>query len=196
MRICLDLDSTIFDFVPLYRQAFKGTQYQYYHPYRWNVYECYPKSLADVLMRIFTSPAIFHTSLLDNRIPAVVNALVSNFEYDVRVITARNVRRPGEKHKLQTSEEMQEETFKQLQRAKIHLPKEKITVTGHSKLEEFQKQQIDLVFDDSPHIIEECLANDIDSVMISNETTPYNHYLRNRVLWKENLVDAIKQKQL
>jgi hypothetical protein len=71
-----------------------------------------------------------------------------------------------------------------------------IDVNGHTKIEAIKENGIDLVIDDSPIVVEECLDVGIDCVMISNSKTLYNHYLRDRVQWAKNLFQVGKMKQL
>lgn len=182
----VDLDNTVFDCTPMYRSAFRGSPYVYYHPTTWDVYECYPESIADTMIKLFKSPCLYTMELLDTRIPYILNKISK--VHDCYITTARSSSLGGKNAELMTQE--------QLERNGIYYPKEKIVVTPHSKIGVFREKNIDLVFDDSPGVIEDCLNNNIDCVMISRNETPYNHYLRTKVEWATNLVDAIRLKQL
>ena len=71
-----------------------------------------------------------------------------------------------------------------------------IDVNGHTKIKAIKENGIDLVIDDSPIVVEECLDAGIDCVMISNSKTLYNHYLRDKIQWAKNLFQVGKMKQL
>lgn len=194
MNIGIDLDNCVFDLEPLYKQAFNHTQYSYTRPKKWDIYEEYPKEIADYLLKIFASDAIFYTPLLNQKIPYVLNKL--NNIHNVQVITARlgnnkiiNIN--NHKQSLLTYK-----THEQLKRSNIHIQSSNINVTQKSKINTIKKHKIDIMFDDSPHIIEECLTNNINCVMISNEKTLYNHYLRNKVKYYSDLVTAIYKSNL
>jgi hypothetical protein len=62
------------------------------------------------------------------------------------------------------------------------------------KLDALKEYKIDLCFDDAPHVISDCIANNIDVVMISNDDTPYNHHLRDSVEHYSDLMTALKRR--
>lgn len=184
--IGIDLDNTVFDCTPLYRSAFRGSPFVYYHPTTWDVYECYPKVIADTMIKLFKSPCLYSMELLNENIPYAVNKIFKN--HNCYITTARY-------HAMGESV-AKAMTLEQLHKNKIMVPAERVIITPHDKIQTFKNNKIDLVFDDSPGVIEGCLSNGIDCVMISTEATPYNHYLRKKVEWKTNLIDAIKSKNL
>lgn len=185
-KIGIDLDNTVFDCTPLYRSAFRGSPFTYYHPTDWDVYKCYPKPIADTMIKLFKSPCLYSMEPINENIPYAINKIAKT--HDCYITTAR-YHALGEK-------QAKAMTIEQLEINGIMFPADKIIITPHSKIQTFKNIDIDLVFDDSPGVIEDCLNNGIDCVMISREDTPYNHYLRSKVSWKANLVEAIKSKQL
>ena len=51
---------------------------------------------------------------------------------------------------------------------------------------------IDYMLDDNPHVIEDCLLSKATPIVISNEKTPYNQYLRHKVEWHPDVKTALK----
>lgn len=176
MIIGLDLDNCIFDTESLYKQAFVNTEYRYTLPTSWKVVECYPKQIADYLCKIFKSKAIYYTPLLNEKLPYTINHLKNYI--DIKVLSAR----------YNEDFNAQKASYDQLQRNRIHIPLEDIIITKKSKINDIISNRIDIMFDDSPHIIKECLDNKVRCIMISNDRTLYNHYLRKYV---ENYTDLV-----
>ena len=48
------------------------------------------------------------------------------------------------------------------------------------------------MLDDNPHVIEDCLLSKATPILISNEKTPYNQYLRDKVEWHPDVKTALK----
>lgn len=63
-------------------------------------------------------------------------------------------------------------------------------VVEGSKINTLKKIKPDLFIDDSPYIVD-AIKIGINSIMISNKYTPYNHYLRNSVKWVKSLKDIV-----
>jgi hypothetical protein len=57
-----------------------------------------------------------------------------------------------------------------------------------SKIPKLKEFGIEVMIDDSPKVIEECLENDITPIMISSDSQLYNHYLRDEVNWFSDFV--------
>ena len=62
------------------------------------------------------------------------------------------------------------------------------------KLTALKEHKIDLCFDDAPHVVSDCVANNIDVVMISNYDTAYNHHLRKSVENYQDLIIALQKR--
>lgn len=84
------------------------------------------------------------------------------------------------------------DTFKQLQRYNFQIPLSNIHITTLNKTATILKYKIDYMLDDNPHVIEDCLNSKATPILISNEKTPYNQYLRNRVEWHPDVKTALK----
>ena len=82
----------------------------------------------------------------------------------------------------------------QLRRNGIYIPSENIHITDFDKVQLAKFLKLDVIFDDSPIVIQNCLDNNIPCVMISTPVTPYNHHLRNKVEHYTSLYKALQQK--
>lgn len=198
--ISLDLDNTVFDLEPVYKLGFKSfPHYKYTRPTSWALYECYPKDVSDVILGYFRTIENYKTPLLNKRYPGLIYDWKQN--HNIKVITSRRSNEPdlyffGDIYRKKVSW-VRYQTYEQLYRAGIYIPMDNIIdVNGHTKIEAIKENGIDLVIDDSPIVVEECLDAGIDCVMISNSKTLYNHYLRDRVQWAKNLFQVGKMKQL
>lgn len=198
--IGLDLDNTIFDLEPIYKMGFEGqTKYKYNSPISWEVYKCYPKEIADKILAYFRTEEVYNTPLLNSKYAIIVRYLQN--KYNVKVVTSRVSDKPdvyyfGDIIRKKVSW-VRNQTFNQLVRNDIFIPMDDIIQTNsHNKTDELISNKVDLMIDDSPITIENCLKNGIDCVMISTKKTPYNHYLREKAQWAKNLFEVAKMKQL
>lgn len=199
-NIALDLDNTVFDAEPIYKMGFKCfPEYKYFRPPVWSVYECYPKEVADKIIEYFKTKPGYSTKPFD---PAY-SFLIYDWrqKHNVKVITSRTTNEPdcyffGDIVRKKVSM-ARLWSYEQLFNNHMYIPMDNIIdINKYTKLEAIKKEKIDLVIDDSPLVIEECLENNIDCVMLSNAKTPYNHYLRSKSLWAKNLFDVAKIKGL
>lgn len=198
--IGLDLDNTIFDLEPIYKMGFKNqTKYKYTSPTSWEVYKCYPKEIADKILAYFRTEEVYKTPLLNLKYATVVRYLQN--KYNVKIVTSRvsdksDVYYFGDIYRKKVSW-VRNQTFNQLVRNNIFIPMDDIIQTNsHNKIDEIISNKVDLMIDDSPITVENCLKNNIDCIMISTKKTPYNHYLRNKVEWYKNLFDLIRKRGL
>lgn len=198
--ISLDLDNTVFDLEPVYKLGFVDyPQYKYKSPTSWAVYECYPKEVADKILGYFRTIENYQTPLLDKRYPK----LIQNWQHKhyIKIITSRRSNEPdvyffGDIYRKKVSW-VKLKTYEQIQKTGLYVPMDDIIqTTTHSKIDAIKEKKVDLVIDDSPIVVEECLENGIDCVMISTKKTPYNHYLREKTQWAKNLFEVAKMKQL
>jgi 5'(3')-deoxyribonucleotidase len=67
---------------------------------------------------------------------------------------------------------------------------------GESKLPILKDLNIDVWFDDCPHQVLEIQDEGIISVLISNKTTPYNYYIRDKVYYIIESLDGLTQKDI
>ena len=70
----------------------------------------------------------------------------------------------------------------------FHEIKETFVVNG-SKTKTLNELKPDLYFDDGPHYVLESINLGINTVMISNKHTPYNHSLRDSIQWIKKISD-------
>lgn len=195
-NISLDLDNTVFDLEPVYKMGFIGfPQYKYKSPISWAVYECYPREIADKILGYFRTIENYKTPLLYKRYPKLISKWQQ--KYNIKIITSRRSNEPDVLFQGNMISWVRYQTYEQIKRAGIPIKMDDvIDVNGHSKIEAFHKENIDLVIDDSPVVIEECLDAGVDCIMISTKKTPYNHYLREKVIWAKNLFEVAKIKSL
>ena len=193
-NIALDLDNTVFDLEPVYKMGFNDKK-DYYPPVSWAVYECYPRDIGERIIMGFRTLPGYSTPLINKKYPS----LIADWDllYNLKVVTSRQSIYPDVDYMGKKISWAKFQTYNQLKTNNILIPIENIIVTdSHSKIKAFRDNKIDLVIDDGPVTIEECLDNKIDCVMISNEKTLYNHYLRSKTQWAKDLFDVAKMKSL
>lgn len=181
IKIGLDLDNCIFDSEPIYKKAFEGTKYIYFLPQKYLITETYPKEVADRLLHLFQCEDTYLTKPYDSTLSKYINTLIDNNECEFHIITARK-----------SFDDPLLDTYKQLQQYKFNIPLSKIHITTLNKTSTIIKYKIDYMLDDNPHVIEDCLNTKTTPILISNEKTPYNQHLRNKVEWHPDVKTALK----
>ena len=119
---------------------------------------------------------------MNTKIPELLNRMATRDDIEIYFITERPI----------ATADMD---VRQLQNAGIICDKKQV-VNHKPKIEALSKYNIDLCFDDSPNIVCDCIANNIDIVMISNPDTPYNHHLRDQVEHYPDLVTALTRRNI
>ena len=179
--LTFDLDNTIFDTTPVFIEAFKRHNKEFYPSSDFNVRIAYPQDIAEEIIKLFSDDLWYNTSLLNDEVPYYINQL--NDIYKIYYVSARNGK-------------PESESQKQLLRNNIRCNLEQIIRVSGNKIEALKNLKTTLHFDDSPHVIEACLKENINCHMISNEMMVYNHYLRNKVKHSKNLKEAIEIEKL
>lgn len=170
----LDLDNTLFDIKPLILAAFTN-KFEYKAPTTYDITQCYPKEISDIITKIFRSDALYYTPLFNNEYIQIVNYLQQH--YKVLYITSRSSLK---------------KTYQQLKQNKINVGINDIILSKDpTKLTEIKKNHVDFVVDDNPAVITACLKNNIDHLMVSTKEMPYNHYLRSTAKWDTTLESLI-----
>ncbi|MDR1071860.1 MAG: hypothetical protein LBL21_04425 [Rickettsiales bacterium] len=180
IKISLDLDDTIFDMEPLFRMAFEDSGVPYLPRTEWNIYEIYPAKVCDRLTELFRSPHLYKNPLLSEKIPAEVRRVYNSNIFKVHYVTERYVKNP-------------DMTLEQLSNAKLPGGISDVYDMDMPKIQVLQQIGSALHFDDSPNIIRDCQMHLVRCVMISNDKTPYNHYLRGKVRWFPDIVTALRE---
>lgn len=178
MNISFDLDNVIFDLEPLYMKSFDDSGLVYYKPELWDVKKCYPEHIAKKLLELFGDDCLYNMPLLDEEIPYIINNIMDNNNFNVSFVTERLKKQPIKTHN-------------QLLRSGIICSRNQVFDKKPPKIEVLKQIKTDLHFDDSPNVINDCLKNHIDVIMISNDKTLYNHYLRSRVEHYKDLKTAL-----
>ena len=182
-RIAIDLDNTVFDTTAAYRAVIESHGCKYVPPVSYDVYKNgYPTAVADALRAMLDSDAVHQTRVFDKNIPNILNSIYENPECELFYITERLV-----------SDHMP--TWQQLRGANIICADNRL-VHSKPKIDALKRHKINLCFDDAPHVVSDCLANNIDVVMISNDDTAYNHHLRGHVEYYPDLMTALKKRGL
>ena len=167
MKIGIDLDAVLFDISVIFKEANESLGIEYIPPDVWSM-DCYT---ADVKMEIFRrlkDPE--HVGNMPLTEPLI--DLVEHFYnwkkegHDLYIVSSRY----RECHHITRT--LCEYMFPMMD--DIHLVTE-------SKKDKLIELDIDVHIDDGPHVVEECIQNEIPIIMISNEKTPYNYYLRDKV---------------
>ena len=177
LKIAIDLDNTVFNTAIIIRDICVRNNVNFGDLTSYNPYECVPTHVADEIMMAFDSVELRNMPVLHKKLPEILNMLMVHPDIDIYFITERPI----------ATADMD---IGQLERAKIKCDKNKI-VNYKPKIDALRNYGINLCFDDSPIVVADCLAHNIDVAMISNEDTPYNHHLRGKVEFYPNLVDAL-----
>ena len=178
MRISFDLDSVLFDITPLYKRACAEFGFTYHPPFDYDIYNAYPKNVATRLWELFSDDILYTTPIISREYPVILNNLLKNSKYDVFFVTQRVLKQP-------------KKSFMQLRNAGINCNLAQVYDNPTPKVDVLKQIKTDLHFDDSPHVVADCIRDGVNIAMISNETTPYNHHLRNRVNYYSDLKTAM-----
>ena len=184
MRLTFDLDSVIFDLRPLCRKAFAMAGEKYVQQTSWDVDSVYSPTVCKNLKQLWSDDILYEMPVLDKKIPYILNGLIANPKYEVFFVTERRLKQP-------------EMTFMQLQKAGINCDFSQV-FDQEGKKSDILRDIIkpDVHFDDSPFVVQGCLDKGVPVVMISNNSTLYNHYLRSRVEYYRSLRQALLKKGL
>lgn len=181
INIGLDLDNCIFDSEPLYKQSFEGTGYKYYLPQKYLIHDTYPREVANKLLSLFRSEATYTTKPYDPTLADYINSLINNQKCNFHIITAR----------LTTGDPLIS-SFNQLQKFNYQIPITNIHITSLNKTEAINRYNINYMIDDNPHVAEDCIHTNAIPILISNEKTPYNQYLREKIRYYSDVKTALK----
>ncbi len=183
MLITFDLDSVIFNMRPLYNKAFRLAGCDYKKQTSWDIDTIYEEEVCLNLIRLWSSDYLYTMPVLDKKIPQILNNLMKQKDVKVLFVTERLLKQP-------------EKSFKQLRRAGIKCTLNQVIDKAGLKSDILKELQPDIHFDDSPYVIKGCLKKSVPVVMISNNSTLYNHDLREKVEHYPNLRTALIQKGL
>ena len=182
-RIAIDLDNTVFDVAKDYRAVIESYNCTYVPPVSYDVYKNgYPQEIANALRKWLDSDAIYKTCIFDTKIPDALNTIYKNPEYELLFVTERLAANHTQ-------------TLAQLHHAGI-LCDDNHLIHRIPKIDALKEYKINLCFDDAPHVVGDCIANNIDIVMISTKDTAYNHHLRGNVEYYPTLMLALQKRGL
>ena len=133
------------------------------------------------LIDLWADDMLYQMSVLDKGMPFILNALMANKDYEILFVTERRLKQP-------------EKTFYQLRSAGINCNFSQIYDMPGLKSDILKDLQPDIHFDDSPYVVRGCLEKNVNVVMISNNSTLYNHHLRPFVEHYTNLRTALMKK--
>lgn len=183
MKISFDLDNTIFDMEPIYKRANEEFGVPYKIPTHWDVDKCYPPNVTARLLELFADDSLYTMPLISAEYPVILNNVLNNNNYETFFVTQRMLQQP-------------QKSFAQLRNAGINCRYDQVHDNPTPKVDILQKIGVDVHFDDSPYVVDDCLRAGVNVVMISNDKTPYNHYLRRRVKYYGDLKTALVQTKI
>ena len=183
MRITIDLDNVIFNMTPLYKEAFRRAGQDYIKPISWDVDTIYDEKVCNNLIDLWSSDYLYTMPVLDKKIPQILNWLMTQSGTEVFFVTERLLKQP-------------EKSFRQLRNAGIKCTSFQVVDKPGLKSDILKELQPDIHFDDSPYVIKGCIKKSVPVVMISNNSTLYNHHLRDKVEYYPNLRTALIRKKL
>ena len=180
LKIAIDLDNTVFNTAIMIRDicARNGVDFNLLTSY--DPYECVPQHVADEIITAFDSIELRDMPVLHKKLPETLNMMLVRPDIDVYFITERPIATANM-------------DIGQLKRAGIKCNKNQV-VNYKPKIDALRNYGINLCFDDSPLVVADCLANNIEVAMISNKDTPYNHHLRGQVEHYPDLMTALGHK--
>lgn len=181
IKIGLDLDNCIFDSEPIYKQAFEGTKYSYFLPTTYMLKDTYPEEVVNKLSQLFATELTYNTKPYDITLASYINDLIYSKKCEFHVITARK-----------SLNDPKIDSYNQLQKYNYQIPLSNIYITTFNKIPIILKYNLDYMIDDNPHVIEDCLSTNTIPILLSNEKTLYNHYLRKKVIFYTKVKDALK----
>lgn len=183
MKITIDLDQVLFDNRPLFTRAFENAGYtalKYAEYTDWNLRKCFDDDIVKELRKLFADDMLYSMPLVDRKIPYILNNLMQRPDLEVLFVTERMLKQP-------------QKTFNQLLNAGINCNFEQVYDQEGKKTDILCELKTDLHFDDSPYVVSGCIEKSVPIVMISNNATKYNHYLRTDVPYYPNLRTALIQ---
>jgi hypothetical protein len=183
MLLTIDLDSVIFNMRPLYNKAFRRAGCDYKKQTSWDIDTIYEEDVCRNLIDLWSSDYLYTMPVLDKKIPQILNQLMARKDMDVLFVTERLLKQP-------------EKSFEQLRRAGIECTFNQVVDKDGLKSDILQELKPDMHFDDSPYVIKGCIKKSVPVVMISNNSTLYNHDLRDKVEYYPNLRTALIKKGL
>ena len=178
-RVTFDLDNVIFDMKPLYMRAFDMCGETYFKSTDWNLSGCHSEKMVETLRDLFGHDMLYTMPVLDPGMPDILNNLMQRSDLEILFVTERKYKQP-------------EKTFNQLREAGINCYFEQVYDKPGKKSDILKELNPYVHFDDSPYVVSGCLEKNIPIVMISNNATLYNHYLRSQVRHYNSLRRALR----
>ena len=207
--LTIDLDNTLFDITPLYKKAWskfikshidsKKFKETFKLPNDYNTYVSWPFNAAAILMSMFNSKKLIKTKIIDKEVVNLIKSLLNNPCFEVYFLTDRNFN-------------LTELTYNQIWKyISKDIPKERIIncllpkIDIIKELAEKHKADICYHFDDKPQTILDIINENIEqepllyrynAYLISNDTTPYNHFMHDNCYleWKDKFFKQNKYK--
>ena len=168
MRLTFDLDSVIFDLRPICRKAFDMAGEKYVQQTSWDVDSVYSPNVCKNLKQLWSDDILYRMPVLDKKMPYMLNTLMQQPGMEILFVTERRLKQP-------------EKTHQQLLNAGIKCDISQVYDKYGYKSDILVDLQPTYHFDDSPYVVQGCLDKGVNIIMISNNSTLYNHYLRGQV---------------
>ena len=178
MNIGLDLDGVVFDIEAISRYAFIYYGEEYYSPVDWEMSN-YPSYIKTLIFKSFGNEYMMIDMLPLLHSYSDIHSLLATWKskgHNTYIVTSRSPNIT-----LATKYKCNDYFGNVI---------EHLVVCDGSKIPAITEYKINVLVDDSPKNIQECLDNNIKAIMISSENQIYNHYMRGSVEWHPTLLDV------
>lgn len=177
MIIGLDLDGVIFDVNKVIEMIHIENGFNYIPAPIWSIKESFPKELVSKIYDAFNSI----DRMVDN-VPLTLPQTAINFWVNKRLQEGHEVHTVSNRslHIAEATKVKVKELIPNIS---------SVNIIQGSKINTLKELKVDVMIDDSPIVINECILNGIGTIMISNNKTLYNHNLRSLTRWEEHLLN-------
>jgi uncharacterized HAD superfamily protein len=176
LKIAIDIDGVLLNLDTLFKYAFTYFNEEYYPATDWDMTN-YPDHVRNLVFMMFEDENIMTTFLpFKDNMDDIKNKfeLWKDKRHELYILSKRfEVISERTKHFIAC---MFPRTFK------------KVIVIQGSKIDYMKEYNLDILIDDSPKNIQECLDNKIDCIMISDDNQVYNHFMRDKVKWYKSIL--------
>lgn len=177
MNIGVDLDGVLLDMNVIFKYAFLVNGKEFYSPTNWSM-DNYPEEVRRTIFEMFKSSDAMTKFLPFKHDIALIKDKFFQWAYNgnkIYIITSRD-------------KDIENTTIDYLNETLGNVIDDIFVVQG-SKIPTIKTNDIDILIDDSPNNIKDCIANNIDYMMISDDTQLYNHMYRETFNHTNSILD-------
>lgn len=165
--IAIDLDTVILDTNCIQRYAFAYHNIPYYDSVDW-AQSNYPEEVRRTIDEMYKDKNLMTKFLPFKEDLQAINDLLVYWKLEGHTLFCVTAR-----EKLHS-----EKTAEYILSRLPHITSIKFTEGCKNKMEVFKDLKVDLVIDDSPVVVSDCIKNKIPVILISDDHTLYSHHLR------------------